>query len=83
MWEARFIAYEYLIKIYTDLHQRTKAQACLDQLWNILDIFQSPLYEVRALQAKADFLGVLDQSRSHLEKQEAQRLAQIHGVDLS
>ncbi len=79
--EARFMADERLVSLYTLLHERSAAQGALDRLDVAVSELLSPLYEVRALWAKADFLGALDPSRGGRERAEASRVALLHGVE--
>lgn len=78
--EARWIADERLVSLYTLLNERGAAQEALERLEGAVSELLSPLYEVRALEAKAGFLGALDPARGERERAEAARLALLHGV---
>jgi hypothetical protein len=79
--ESRFFADERLAELYTLLHDRGAGQAAIDRLFLSLDTLLSPLYEVRSINAKAHFLGAIDDSRGRRERDEARRLSLIHGID--
>lgn len=80
--EERFYAGERLVELYTLTQARPEAQAMLKELSQRAQALGAPLYEVRAIMAKAKHLGALDPSRGDREVQRATRLALLHGVTL-
>jgi len=78
--EHRFFAGERLVTLYTLLQRRAEAQTQLKRLFEWAKALGAPLYEVRAIKAKAQHLGALDPSRGGREEQRASRLALLHGV---
>ena len=80
--ETRFVASEQQVELYRLLNLRNEGQQALDHLFDLIDDLHSPLFEARAYLAKALFFEALDPQRGQQDRQTAQQLATVHGVNL-